>query len=110
VARAVQVAKRPLQVVLVTAAGLTLVFWDRPTPAVLIGVVLVLLLLLAVIEVLGSGNAPTAADAGAVEAAPGSPAPASPAPSSPSSGEAEAASPPDEASTESEAGPTPAAV
>lgn len=111
VARVVQVAKRPLQVVLVTAAGLTLVFWDRPTPAVLIGVVLVLLLLLAVIEVLGSGNAPTRPDAGAVEAAPASPASASPAPSSPSSGEAESASsPPDGASTESEAGPTPAAV
>ena len=54
VGRAVRTLRRPLQVLAVVVAGLTLVFWDRPTPAVLIGVVLVLLAFLALLEVLGA--------------------------------------------------------
>jgi hypothetical protein len=61
VGHAVRSARRPMQVLAVTVAGVTLVFWDRPTPAVLIGVVLVLLLVLAVIEALAaSGDYPSA--------------------------------------------------
>lgn len=59
VGRTVRTVRRPLQVLAVVAAGLTLVFWDRPTPAVLIGVVLVLLAFLAVLEVLGAAPAAT---------------------------------------------------
>jgi hypothetical protein len=74
VGHAVRTARRPLQVLAVTAAGLTLVFWDRPSPAVLIGVVLVLLLVLAVIEVLAAGSYPSASETASVEADPGPPA------------------------------------
>lgn len=59
VGNAVRAARRPLQVLAVTLAGLTLVFWDRPSPAVLVGVVLVLLVVLAVVEVLAAGDYPS---------------------------------------------------
>ncbi len=58
VGRAVRTVRRPLQVLAVVVAGLTLVFWDRPTPAVLIAVVLVLLAFLALLELLGASRNP----------------------------------------------------
>jgi hypothetical protein len=58
VGRAVRTLRRPLQVLAVVVAGLTLVFWDRPTPAVLIAVVLVLLAFLALLEILGAAREP----------------------------------------------------
>ncbi|MGB7819931.1 MAG: hypothetical protein WBL35_14515 [Ornithinibacter sp.] len=58
VGHAVRAARRPLQVIAVIVAALTMVFWDRPTPAVLIGVVLVLLVFLGLLEVFGSGDVP----------------------------------------------------
>jgi hypothetical protein len=74
VGRAVRAGRRPLQVVAVTVAGLTLVFWDRPSPATLVGVLLVLLLVLAVIEVLSAGDYPSASDTASLEAEAGPPA------------------------------------
>ena len=60
VGRVVRTVRRPLQVVTVVVAGLVLVFWDQPTPGVLVGILLVVLLVLAVIELLGSREvAPT---------------------------------------------------
>ena len=57
----VRAARRPLQVVSVAVAALVLVFWDQPTPGVLVGIVLVLLLVLALIELLASRAEPAAA-------------------------------------------------
>ena len=74
VGHAVRAARRPLQVLAVTLAGLTLVFWDRPSPAVLVGVVLVLLVVLAMIEVLAAGDYPSATETSSVAAGPGPPA------------------------------------
>jgi hypothetical protein len=74
VGHAVRAARRPLQVLAVTLAGLTLVFWDRPSPAVLVGVVLVLLVVLAVIEVLAAGDYPSATETSSVDAGLGPPA------------------------------------
>jgi hypothetical protein len=68
VGHTVRAARRPLQVLAVTLAGLTLVFWDRPSPAVLVGVVLVLLVVLAVIEVLAAGDYPSATETSSVDA------------------------------------------
>jgi hypothetical protein len=69
VGRLVRTVRRPLQVVTVVVAGLVLVFWDQPTPAVLVGILLVVLLVLAVIELLGSrevGASPQPGAEGAV--------------------------------------------
>lgn len=74
VGHVVRAARRPLQVLAVTLAGLTLVFWDRPSPAVLVGVVLVLLAVLAVIEVLAAGDYPSATATSSVDAGPEPPA------------------------------------
>lgn len=74
VGTAVRSARRPLQVLTVTIAGLTLMFWDRPSPAVLLGVVLVLLLALVLIEVLAAGDYPSASDTPSLEADTGPPA------------------------------------
>jgi hypothetical protein len=56
VGHAIRAARRPLQVLAIVVAGLTLVFWDRPTPGVLLGVVLVLLAFLGVVEVLSASE------------------------------------------------------
>jgi hypothetical protein len=45
--------KRPLQIGAVALAGVTLVFWGRPTGKVVIGLAVLLLVVLAVIELLG---------------------------------------------------------
>ena len=59
VGRAVRAARRPLQVLAVAVAGLVLVFWDRPSPAVLVGIVLALLAVLTVVELLGGREVPS---------------------------------------------------
>jgi hypothetical protein len=45
--------KRALRITAVAAAALALVFWDRPTGKVVLGLTLALLFVLAVIEFLG---------------------------------------------------------
>jgi hypothetical protein len=53
----VQANKRALRVAAVALAALALVFWDRPTGKVVLGLTLALLAALAVIELLGRGPA-----------------------------------------------------
>jgi hypothetical protein len=60
--------KRALRIGAVTLAALVLVFWDRPTGKVVLGLTLALLVVLAIIEFLGRRPGPAA-----VEAAPAGP-------------------------------------
>jgi hypothetical protein len=53
----VQANRRALRVGAVTLAALALVFWNRPTGKVVLGLTLALLVALAVIEFLGRGAA-----------------------------------------------------
>jgi hypothetical protein len=70
--------KRALRIGAVTLAALVLVFWDRPTGKVVLGLTLALLVVLALIEFLGRRPGPAAP----VEAAPAAPLSAPPPPGS----------------------------
>jgi hypothetical protein len=70
--------KRALRIGAVTLAALVLVFWDRPTGKVVLGLTVALLVVLALIEFLGRRPGPAAP----VEAAPAAPLSAPPPPGS----------------------------
>jgi hypothetical protein len=71
--------RQPLRVAVLTAGGLVLVFWSRPTAWVVVGVALVVVVLLALVEALAVPPAPGPA----VEPAEAEPATAAPATAAP---------------------------
>jgi hypothetical protein len=70
VGRWIHTYRNPLRICAVALAALLLVFWDNPTPAVVIWIAVGLLLVLAVVELLGRPPAEPAP----AEAAPAEPA------------------------------------